>query len=315
MGGAITVESVYSKGSTFSFCVLCEAAEQVPGEQLLETGEKLAEVKESRKLRILGYEPNIYNTQALDENAAILQVPHDICNDLETLGDLLAKNTYTHILFDSSAREVIAHTLVSGSSPTGSTGFTAGIIGETRYILIKNMQEKYEDSPEHVLNRPILSFTLADKLKEHHNQGQKTEKTAPKNTNTFRVMDASVLVVDDNKVNLAVAKGLLRKYGIQAETAPGGSEAIEMLKQKEYNLVFMDHMMPGMDGIEATRAIRALEGRFATQIIVALTANAVSGMEELFIESGMDGFLSKPIIISKLEEILLKYLPSEKIIE
>ncbi|MDR1654725.1 MAG: PAS domain-containing protein, partial [Treponema sp.] len=107
-----------------------------------------------------------------------------------------------------------------------------------------------------------------------------------------RVMAAEgtrILVVDDNKTNLKVALAFLAVHGIRAETAAGGEEALEKLKANAYDLVFMDHMMPGMDGVEAARAIRALssngEDRFAKMPIIALTANAVSGAREQFIEA------------------------------
>jgi signal transduction histidine kinase/DNA-binding NarL/FixJ family response regulator/HPt (histidine-containing phosphotransfer) domain-containing protein len=123
-----------------------------------------------------------------------------------------------------------------------------------------------------------------------------------------------VLVVDDTTVNLAVALGFLRKHNISADTAESGAEAIEMVRKKEYDLVLMDHMMPGMDGNEATQRIRALDGgRFKTIPIVALSANAVSGALESFLESGMNDFIPKPIDSRQLNMMLAKYLPPEKI--
>jgi signal transduction histidine kinase/CheY-like chemotaxis protein/HPt (histidine-containing phosphotransfer) domain-containing protein len=122
-----------------------------------------------------------------------------------------------------------------------------------------------------------------------------------------------VLVVDDTTVNLAVALGFLRKHNINADTAESGFEAIRMVQEKDYDLVLMDHMMPGMDGNEATQKIRALGGKFKTMPIVALSANAVSGAMESFLESGMNDFIPKPIDSRQLNMMLAKYLPSEKI--
>jgi signal transduction histidine kinase/CheY-like chemotaxis protein len=116
-----------------------------------------------------------------------------------------------------------------------------------------------------------------------------------------------VLVVDDMAVNLQVARGLLEPYSLAIDTAASGLEAIEKIRRKEsrYDLVFMDHMMPGMDGIEATARIRALEGdRFKDLPIIALTANALAGMKEMFLESGFNGFISKPIDAAQLDEVL-----------
>jgi len=129
----------------------------------------------------------------------------------------------------------------------------------------------------------------------------------------FIAPGARVLVVDDVTINLMVAEGLLKLYQIQIHTCISGEEAIEAVQREEYDLVFMDHMMPGMDGMEATAAIRSLEGEgFQKLPIVALTANAISGMEEMFLENGFNDYLSKPIDIQKLNVILEKWIPAEK---
>jgi CheY-like chemotaxis protein len=119
------------------------------------------------------------------------------------------------------------------------------------------------------------------------------------------------LVVDDNATNLAVANGLLSAYGMRVDTCESGREAIELVKTNDYDLVFMDHMMPDMDGTEATEILRETEeGRELP--IIALTANAVSGMRELFMKSGMNDFLSKPIDLARLDSILHKWIPKNK---
>jgi CheY-like chemotaxis protein/HPt (histidine-containing phosphotransfer) domain-containing protein len=111
-----------------------------------------------------------------------------------------------------------------------------------------------------------------------------------------------VLVVDDVQTNLYVAKGLMVPYGLHIDTATRGADAIEMIKQGNvYDVIFMDHMMPEMDGIEAVKHIRKLGYR---QPIIALTANAMVGQAEMFMENGFDGFLSKPIDIRQLNASL-----------
>ncbi|MDR2394535.1 MAG: response regulator [Treponema sp.] len=127
--------------------------------------------------------------------------------------------------------------------------------------------------------------------------------------------DVKVLVVDDNSINLTVALGFLATHKISADTALSGREAIELVKAQAYDLVFMDHMMPEMDGIEAVGYIRGLAGvRYQEMPIIALSANAVSGAREAFLEGGMNDFISKPIDGEQLNGILLKWLPKEKIL-
>jgi PAS domain S-box-containing protein len=123
-----------------------------------------------------------------------------------------------------------------------------------------------------------------------------------------------VLVVDDNEINRKVAVAYLAKHHIHAGVAANGIEAIEKISAAPYDLVLMDHMMPGMDGVEAARRIRALEGeRFQTMPIVALSANAVSGARETFLEAGMNDFISKPIDPTALNRCLFRWLPAGKI--
>ncbi|MCL2479789.1 MAG: ATP-binding protein, partial [Treponema sp.] len=116
----------------------------------------------------------------------------------------------------------------------------------------------------------------------------------------------SVLIVDDVESNLYVARGLMAPYGLTIDTAADGFQAIEKIKEgKVYDIIFMDHMMPNMNGIEATEKIRSSG---YTQPIIALTANAVSGQANLFLENGFDGFISKPIDIRQLNTVLKHFI-------
>jgi len=125
--------------------------------------------------------------------------------------------------------------------------------------------------------------------------------------------DAKVLITDDNEFNLKVTSGLLHLMEITADTANSGFEAIDMVQKKDYDIVFMDHMMPEMDGIETVQKIRALGGKFASLKIVALTANAIKSARQMFIDNDFDDFISKPIDMYELREIIKRYLPPEKV--
>jgi signal transduction histidine kinase/CheY-like chemotaxis protein/HPt (histidine-containing phosphotransfer) domain-containing protein len=124
---------------------------------------------------------------------------------------------------------------------------------------------------------------------------------------------ADILVVDDNDFNLKVACGMLGLLEIDAKTASSGKEALELVKHNDYDIVFMDHMMPEMDGIETTEKIRKLGGKYESLPIIALTANAVQGAREMFLANGLNDFISKPIDANTLREILVKWLPRRKI--
>lgn len=123
------------------------------------------------------------------------------------------------------------------------------------------------------------------------------------------INSGKVLVVDDNELNCDVAQGILNCLGIEADTIHSGKNCLSLLQAgKQYDIIFMDHMMPDMDGVETLHAIRKMGGIFTNIPIVLLTANAVSGVKEEMIEEGFDDFLSKPIEIEELQRVLIKYI-------
>jgi len=131
---------------------------------------------------------------------------------------------------------------------------------------------------------------------------------------TFSAPRASVLVVDDNPMNLTVAKGLLKPTCIQVDTCESGELCLEMCRKKYYDIILMDHMMPGMDGIETLKRLRVDEHTMCiSSMVVALTANAISGASELYRESGFDDYLTKPIELGEFDACLRKYLPAKLI--
>jgi CheY-like chemotaxis protein len=164
----------------------------------------------------------------------------------------------------------------------------------------------------------VFTATLPQKIKDSEPLGELGEYTfglcAARDANIrFTAPGARILIVDDIATNLQVASGLLAPYEMTADVCNNGAEAVRMVRENAYDLVFMDHMMPDMDGVEAAAEIRALDGNyFKTVPIIALTANAISGMREMFLENGFNDYLSKPIEISKLNEIIERWIPPEK---
>ncbi len=130
----------------------------------------------------------------------------------------------------------------------------------------------------------------------------------------FHAPEAKILVVDDTEVNLTVIENLLKKTEVKIDTAMSGKVAIELARNNMYDVIFIDHMMPDMDGIETLEHIRK-SGMSKDASAVALTANAVSGAREMYLEAGFTDYLSKPVDGEKLERMLLALLPEEKIKE
>jgi CheY-like chemotaxis protein len=128
----------------------------------------------------------------------------------------------------------------------------------------------------------------------------------------FAAPDARVLVVDDVPLNLVVAEGLLSLYKMQIDCCENGIKAIELIKKNGYDMVLMDHIMPEMDGMEAVANIRGLGGEYTKLPIIALTANAMTGMKNMFLENGFNDYLSKPIDVVKLDEVVRNWIPESK---
>ena len=130
----------------------------------------------------------------------------------------------------------------------------------------------------------------------------------------FTAPDADVLVVDDTPVNLTVFKNLLKHTKLRIDEAISADECIERASRKKYDLIFLDHMMPHKDGIEALKELKAMKDSPNIETpIVCLTANAIAGMREVYISAGFDDYLAKPINPSDLEDMIIKYLPNDKI--
>jgi len=133
------------------------------------------------------------------------------------------------------------------------------------------------------------------------------------NHNEFNAPNARVLVVDDIEINLAVAEAMLGAFAIEPVSVYSGPEAIRAAAKHEFDIIFMDHMMPEMDGVEATLQLRALGGWCTTVPIIALTANAINGMEEMFLKNQFDDYLPKPLDLATLNICLRKWLPQNLI--
>ena len=141
---------------------------------------------------------------------------------------------------------------------------------------------------------------------------EKEEEELKSNAETFIAPMAKILAVDDNVTNIKVIQGILSMYQIRVDTATSGQECLEKLEKNHYHLILMDQMMPVMDGIETTHKIRELPDKEVRNIpIIALTANAIRGAREMFLENGFQDYISKPMDINVLEKILRKYLPTE----
>lgn len=155
--------------------------------------------------------------------------------------------------------------------------------------------------PQKIVDGRLLSEVPEEAIKSD-------EKIEP-----FVAEGIKILLVDDNVINRRVAGILLQSYGMEIDEADSGQAAIDLVRGKRYDIIFMDHMMPQMDGIEAVQIIRTECGENGTSpIIIALTANAMGGVREVFLNSGFQAFLTKPLDRRRLHETLLEWIPEER---
>ncbi len=158
--------------------------------------------------------------------------------------------------------------------------------------------------------RPLYAFPIVRILNGDYSAGDASVNSDKR----LLLSKVSALVVDDEPMNLTVATGLFREYEMSVDTARSGKEALNKFARSDYDIIFMDHMMPEMDGVEAMKLMREMSlQREKKPVIVALTANALSGAKEMFMKEGFDGFIAKPIDLYEFERVMKKVLPDELI--
>ncbi len=179
-------------------------------------------------------------------------------------------------------------------------------------VWISEFGDKLQPSQENIVTvtKPLYIMDLS-KILAHEDLYSEDEHL--EDSFEFIAPDAEILIVDDNEPNLMVAKGILAPLQMKIDTASGGRQAIEMISKKHYDLVFMDHMMPELDGIETTRIIRRLHEEYDSVPIIALTANVMEETRAMFLVEGMNDFVAKPIELKIMLSKLKQWLPSHKL--
>ncbi|MDR2788005.1 MAG: response regulator [Candidatus Accumulibacter sp.] len=286
MGGDITVSSVYDEGSVFTVAIPQQVDDVAP----------LAIVRDAKEKSVLFHEARSLYANSIRLTLDDLGVGAVMASSEEDFFAQLESGKFTFAFVSPQTVERARSIVNSGNL-------------ETHLILLAELEETaHQDVPTVIL--PAHAVPLASVLNYEAPTvvGMTDPLCAP--FASFTAPDAQVLVVDDVPLNLVVAKGFLASYMVKVDVCESGEEAVSLFRKNDYDLVLMDHMMPGMDGVEATALMRGMKKRRETPII-ALTANAVAGMREMFLQKDMNDFLSKPIDPSKLDAILRKWIPKE----
>jgi signal transduction histidine kinase/CheY-like chemotaxis protein len=289
MGGDIMVQSVYGEGSAFTAVLPQKVKNPTPIAIVDSPMKKFSLVYENRPALANSF---AYSLQNLGIPVLVLTEEESFFRELEKP---LTGKMYPYVFVPAFILEK-----------------TAGFIKEkglsTSLVAVLDLGDPVPPGNQRNLSLPVFTVSLANIF-----NGPPEELRREKSHTKFVAPDARILVVDDNRTNLIVVKGLLSPYRMNITLCGSGREAVVLTRQNHYDIIFMDHMMPGMDGVEATAAIRALEGEWFHDVpIIALTANAVAGMREEYLSKGFSDFVSKPIEIPKLEEVMDRWIPQEK---
>lgn len=287
MGGSIEVESEYGKGSIFRFTIPQRIMEDVPS----------VVIKEPRTIIMASFIANRYVRDGYENAIKPFHIIDIKCSSDEEMREAAEAGAeyffVEYVYWDNeffNPKEIDGHDIVV-------------IVDPRKDILISHHVRK--------INQPVYSLSIASILNNEEMTSYEMDNT---DNAGFEAPEAYILIVDDNAINLTVAEGLLAPFHMQITSASSGREALEYIEQNHYDIVFMDHMMPDMDGVEATHMIRNKEGGYYKNLpIIALTANAINSAKDLFLREGMNDFVAKPIEMVDITAKLRKWLPDAKI--
>ncbi len=295
MNGFVTIDSEKERGTTVRISIAQEVIDPTPCLSLgngcfpnvafysIPIGSETARVRE-------------FDRNLATDLAAGLRLNLYSASSLKELRQLVDESGITHVFMGSdeySADPAYFDRLAAN-------GVTVAVSASHDFRLS-------DDSHVMLLPKPLYGYSVVRILNNDTDTGL---PAAGRETEPGSFEGVRALVVDDEPMNLVVAEGLFREYGMIIDTATSGREAIDKFSGNDYDVVFMDHMMPEMDGVEVMKRLRDIAaGKNMVVPMVVLTANAVSGAREMFIREGFDGFISKPVNVTDLEHTMYQIMP------
>lgn len=282
MGGDIKVESEYGKGSCFTFTF----------KNRVKDYEATSAIEKRDNTYILIYDEDEVILDNLRAILKSLDLKYFACDNVNKISRYSEANL---VLFRKRYYNTLSKAGAFKSNPNKL------VLMEIGEFLNDNMDDVRQ------VYLPLVSLQLPNLI--NNIEADKNNREGEHNIELLPTYSANVLIVDDNITNLAVAKGLMSQYKMTIDTATGGREAIEKVKQNNYDLVFMDYMMPDIDGAETTSIIRGLEGaKYKNLPIIALTASIESSTRNRLLKEGFNDCISKPIQIKRLEAVFERFL-------
>lgn len=293
MNGDISVESVYGEGSTFSFTI---------PQKVIDADASIA-LTENPPCHAVGFLDNTYAQIQLKRDMHKLDIDYTDLKDENVLSYLTEnvdslKDIYLFVPYDSFNKELQDFV---DKHPELNTIVAAPY----------DTSVDYNPTNVMVVHKPLSVMSLAGIY--NHEVFSQYDSPSSDEYYDFTAETARILIVDDNSINLTVAQGLLEPLNMEIDTALSGNAAISKINETMYDLILMDHMMPELDGIETTHIIRRFHSEYDNVPIIALTANVIGDVKNMFIKEGMNDFIAKPIEVRMLINTIRKWLPPEKI--
>lgn len=298
MGGFITVKSTPGVGSEFQFTIPQKVLDETP----------IVSIRNKQQLYAVCYiNMEKYNYSIIREG-----YESSIRHIVEQFGVIFKISKNLAELKRRMEHENYTHIFISWDEYCEDRNFFEELAKETTVVLILDYgQETRVGSNMLRIYKPFTVLSIASVF-NGHKVVQRDEQHFD-TRHRFVAPNANVLVVDDNAMNLKVMSRLLLPYQIKVTTADSGQEALNKLDSMPFDCVFLDHMMPEMDGVETLHKIRQKPGTYFQSLsIIAFTANAIGGAREMFLGEGFNDFIAKPIELSVLERMLRRYIPKQK---
>ena len=300
MGGAIMVKSRLGKGTCIRFTVPLKVLDERP----------IATISNREEINVAVYvdmEKFIMEMVRDEYDRCITHMVEQLkgrCHICRNLAELQRREK----------REELSHVFISETEYLSDRDYFDTLAEKTKLVVVLDRADTVHVTNPKVLKayKPLYILTIVSVLNGMYNA---SEDGMPLCSGRFTTKDVHVLVVDDNRMNIMVMEALLANYQIKVTTALSGAEALTKITSEDYDFVFMDHMMPEMDGVETLHRIRHLVGSYYRRVpVIALTANAVAGAREMFLAEGFQDFVEKPVERSVLERLLKRTIPAEKIV-
>jgi len=289
--GEINVKSVYNKGSVFSFDIPQKISDPKP----------LAKIERSKELGVIICDDDENMKSVLKDTLRAMKIRCTVVENSDEMNSAIKEGVYTHLFITQECLE-------------GSCDLPVLMGANIVIVMMRNVDDPDDGSGDARLVKPLSCLNIA---RYFNSEIEQTERSEEKEEEEHRliVSGARAMVVEDNMTNLMVAERLLTRMGFEVSTANSGGSAVSLAKVMHFDILFIDYMMTGMNGIDTLRAIRKMDSGWTAGVpCIVLTADAHEGAKQMLINAGFDDYLAKPIDMGEMEYMVRKYLPGELLI-